>query len=104
MNRFEIKFTQSTCTRFTIEPERRFTVEQIIEKLNSGEAIVSGDSIVKPSPPPYEGSTVLGKIVATRPEANSRNWEIVPATADNEQSDGADSVQQAYDRGTRATG
>jgi hypothetical protein len=85
--RVELCVRTSTCTRFTIEPEDGYTVEQIVEMLNKGEVSLSpgSDSIVQHFPPPYDAMTVLARVRGNRVESDNRKWEIVQAT-DGDQS------------------
>lgn len=108
MKKFEISITTCTCTRFTIVPENRFTAEQILEMLNNGEATLrpGDDSIVQHAPPPYEGMTVLAKVIGHRVEGDAPKWEIEPEPGNDLQQpdDMSNCVQGAYEGSVRSSG
>ena len=71
---------RSEIESLVIEPQGDLTVEQIVDLLNKHQCSISGDQIVQWAPPPYEGSSVLGKITA-RAQTEQQTWCLVPLPA-----------------------
>jgi hypothetical protein len=62
--------------RMTIEPLNGYTAAKVAESLNTREAAVSGDQIIKWAPPPAEGGIVIAKILKSGDDFPDPAWQV----------------------------
>jgi hypothetical protein len=73
----EIVSQSATSNYLTIQPANGYTVEKVIELLNTRQAFVSGEQVVQWSPPPAEGGIVIANILGNRSEPAQPVWAVV---------------------------